>query len=117
MDLRIPFLKDSIGAGSALQALTSAVGIAPCGGCQERAAKLDRALRFVGKEEPIPDGWEQRARSGRIVLAQNKESGGWVTWELRDGMLVEGHFVCGTCPNAYLTAWDDYKARTANQWL
>lgn len=36
----------SVGLGSVLERITSAVGIRPCGGCKERAAAIDRVIGF-----------------------------------------------------------------------
>ena len=46
--VRLPgFLVDQeTGLGDALKRITYAIGIKPCGGCEERAAALNRWLRF-----------------------------------------------------------------------
>ncbi len=38
-----------IGLGDVVKKLTYAAGIEPCGGCQRRAAGLNRWMRFVGR--------------------------------------------------------------------
>lgn len=38
-----------IGLGEALKRVTYALGIQPCGGCERRAAALDRWLVFTGR--------------------------------------------------------------------
>jgi len=40
------------GLGDAVKALTSAVGIEPCGGCQKRAEWLNRKVPFRRPREP-----------------------------------------------------------------
>ena len=41
----------SVGLGSVLKHVTSAVGIRPCSGCKERAARLDSLVQFRGRED------------------------------------------------------------------
>jgi hypothetical protein len=40
---------EDIGLGEAIKRATSAVGIRPCGGCERRAAALNRWLVFLGR--------------------------------------------------------------------
>lgn len=49
--LRLPgFLRDEdVGLGDVLKRAASAVGIQPCGGCQQRAAALNRWMVFTGR--------------------------------------------------------------------
>jgi hypothetical protein len=49
--IRLPgFIKDEdIGLGDALKRVTYAVGIKPCGGCEGRAAVLNRWMLFSSK--------------------------------------------------------------------
>jgi hypothetical protein len=49
--VRLPgFISDEdIGLGEAIKRATSAVGIRPCGGCERRAAALNRWLVFSGR--------------------------------------------------------------------
>lgn len=49
--VRLPgFISDQdIGLGDAIKSATSAVGIKPCGGCDRRAAALNRWLVISGK--------------------------------------------------------------------
>lgn len=46
--IRLPgFVREEeIGAGTALRYVTARFGIRPCGGCERRAAALDRQLVF-----------------------------------------------------------------------
>lgn len=48
--IRVPgFLVDQeIGLGSAIKRVTARVGVRPCGGCQRRAAQLDRRIVIQG---------------------------------------------------------------------
>jgi hypothetical protein len=48
--VRLPgfLLEDTIGLGEALSRATATFGIRPCGGCQRRAAALNRWLVFTG---------------------------------------------------------------------
>ena len=49
--LRLPgFVTDEeIGLGDVIKRATSAVGIKPCGGCEQRATALNRWLTFSGR--------------------------------------------------------------------
>jgi hypothetical protein len=40
----VPGLNRTVGLGQAIKKLTSAVGVSACGGCQRRAAQLDRRV-------------------------------------------------------------------------
>jgi hypothetical protein len=46
--VRLPhfILRAPIGAGQVAKHLTSTVGVKPCAGCEQRAARLDRWLRI-----------------------------------------------------------------------
>jgi len=46
----LPMLEREAGLGHALAGLFQALGVAPCGGCKERAEVLDR-VRFVPWDE------------------------------------------------------------------
>lgn len=48
------------GLGDVVAAVTSAVGITPCGGCKQRQAALNRLVPFGGAETPAaaPEGGE-----------------------------------------------------------
>jgi hypothetical protein len=50
--LRVPMfagmnLKQPVGLGQVVKKVTTRMGIAPCGGCNKRAAALDRMVVFV----------------------------------------------------------------------
>jgi hypothetical protein len=49
--VRLPgFVSDEdIGLGDAIKRVTHAFGIRPCGGCERRAAALNRRFVFTGK--------------------------------------------------------------------
>lgn len=49
--VRLPgFISDEeIGLGDVIKRATSAVGISPCGGCQQRAVALNRWMVFTGR--------------------------------------------------------------------
>jgi hypothetical protein len=42
---------ESIGLGTALKRITTAVGVPPCGGCNKRADALDRFLAFSPRDQ------------------------------------------------------------------
>jgi len=46
--VRLPgfLIEEEIGLGDAIKKITYAVGIKPCGGCEKRAAMLNRWVRF-----------------------------------------------------------------------
>jgi hypothetical protein len=50
-EVRLPgFVPDQpVGLGDAVKALTSSVGVRPCGGCAARAQALNRWLVFKGR--------------------------------------------------------------------
>lgn len=50
--VRLPgFVSDEdIGLGDAIKQVTYAVGIRPCGGCDQRAARLNRWLVFTRRD-------------------------------------------------------------------
>lgn len=54
MEIKVPFLKEEIGAGDVVKAATVAISIKPCSPCEERRRKMNAALRFVPRE-PAPD--------------------------------------------------------------
>lgn len=49
--VRLPgFIRDeNIGLGDVIKQFTSYVGIEPCGGCDQRAARLNRWMVFSGR--------------------------------------------------------------------
>jgi hypothetical protein len=46
--VRLPgfLIEDEIGLGDAIKRVTYAMGIKPCGGCEKRAAALNRWMHF-----------------------------------------------------------------------
>jgi len=49
--VRLPvFISDEpVGLGDVIKRATTSIGIKPCGGCAERAARLNSRVMFVGK--------------------------------------------------------------------
>ena len=47
--VRLPgfLIEEEIGLGDAIKRMTYALGIKPCGGCEKRAAALNRWMRFT----------------------------------------------------------------------
>lgn len=47
--VRLPgfLIEDDVGLGDAIKKVTYSMGIAPCGGCERRAAALNRWVRFT----------------------------------------------------------------------
>jgi hypothetical protein len=45
------FINEEIGLGDVIKRATSAVGIKPCGGCERRAAALNRRVVFSGQRQ------------------------------------------------------------------
>jgi hypothetical protein len=52
--VRLPgFVRDEdIGLGDVIKRATYAMGIKPCGGCERRAAALNRRIVFTGRRTP-----------------------------------------------------------------
>ncbi|HEY2290544.1 MAG TPA: hypothetical protein VGM86_07570 [Thermoanaerobaculia bacterium] len=51
--LRLPlFVREEIGFGDAVKRVTSALGIAPCGGCSRRAESLNRRVVLTPRRRP-----------------------------------------------------------------
>ena len=42
--VRVPFLRETVGLGDAIEAAVRAVGVEPCGGCQKRAQQLNQRV-------------------------------------------------------------------------
>jgi hypothetical protein len=47
--LQVPGIRKNIGLGDAIKQTTTALGIKPCGGCERRAAALNRWLILIGR--------------------------------------------------------------------
>lgn len=55
LHIRIPFaLEEDVGLGDLIKRATTAIGIQPCGGCQNRADRLNRMLVFSGQNTQNP---------------------------------------------------------------
>jgi len=52
-NLRLPvFVSDEpLGLGDVIKRATSTIGIKPCGGCAERAARLNSRVAFTGRRK------------------------------------------------------------------
>jgi hypothetical protein len=50
--VRLPgFVRDEpVGLGDAIKRATTAIGLKPCSGCQERAARLNQRVQFGGRK-------------------------------------------------------------------
>ena len=48
--VRLPrfLVREEVGLGDAIKRVTYAVGIKPCGGCEKRAARLNRWVHLAG---------------------------------------------------------------------
>lgn len=51
--IRLPgfLVEDEIGLGDIIKRVTSSVGIKPCGGCEQRAAMLNKWVVFHSKNQ------------------------------------------------------------------
>ena len=48
--VRVPIeMTEDIGLGDVIKRLTSTLGVEPCGGCERRAAALNRRIIFTGR--------------------------------------------------------------------
>lgn len=48
--IRLPgFIIEDIGLGDVIKQVTTKAGIRPCGGCEQRAARLNRWVVFTGR--------------------------------------------------------------------
>jgi hypothetical protein len=46
------FVSDEpVGLGHVIKRATSAIGVRPCGGCTQRAARLDSRVAFTGRKK------------------------------------------------------------------
>ena len=45
--IRVPFLQRPMGAGDIVAAATSAMGVKPCGPCEERKRKMNQRVQFT----------------------------------------------------------------------
>ena len=43
----IPGVRRALGAGTAFKSLTTALGVRPCAGCNQRARSLDQRIQLV----------------------------------------------------------------------
>ena len=47
VEIRVPFLHRSMGAGDIIKNATQALGIPPCAPCEERQKRMNQNVRFV----------------------------------------------------------------------
>lgn len=47
--LPLPVLDEPVGLGDVIKRATSAIGIKPCGGCTQRAARLNSRVAFTSR--------------------------------------------------------------------
>lgn len=54
--VRMPgfLVNDEVGLGDVLKSVTSTVGVRPCGGCNRRAAAMNRRVVLYGRVSPKP---------------------------------------------------------------
>jgi hypothetical protein len=105
MEIKVPFLKEAVGAGDVVKAATSAVGVKPCTPCEERRKRMNGALQFVPRETwtappAVPEGWVQEASfeiQGRgLRLFRKQNNGQLIIWHVIEGRYERSHtFCCG----------------------
>ena len=49
MEIKVPVLKEAVGAGDVIAKVTTALGIKPCTPCQKRREQLNQALKLTPK--------------------------------------------------------------------
>jgi len=118
MEIKVPFLKEPVGAGDVVKAATSAVGVKPCTPCEERRRKMNEALRLVPREAiwtkapHVPDGWHRYAtfeRDDRAVQIFRNAAGKVIIWHVVNGEYRSSHtFCCGDRMQPLINAkWDE----------
>ncbi len=117
MEIKVPFLNGPVGAGDAVKAVTSAVGVKPCTPCEERRKKFNQALQFVPRQTwttppNVPEGWEREATyeiEGKRLELFHHTSGKLIIWHVIDGRYKNSHtFCCGDRMRAILQLkWDE----------
>lgn len=116
MEIKVPFLKQDIGAGDAIKKVTDRLGVKQCGGCKQRQALANRVTLkgsstqsgpprspWADVEYPnLPDGWRlvssRPAKDPRTASVNYYESdtGKMHIWQIIDGKYKRGHgFCCG----------------------
>lgn len=57
MEIKVPFLKEEVGAGDVVKAVANKIRVKTCGGCQKRARTLNKILTFTpnSKTPRLPD--------------------------------------------------------------
>lgn len=108
MEIKLPFLKEEIGAGDVVKAATGAVGIQPCTPCEERRKRMNGALRFVPqrasppqwtKPPEVPEGWTRESTCDGTGVRLERfihQDGRLIFWRVIDGEYRNSHtFCCG----------------------
>jgi hypothetical protein len=114
MEIKLPLIQNPTGLGDVIAAATKAVGIKPCTPCQERARRLNEALRFTPRwtDPPQPaEGWTTvtlvNLPEKQVGLYRHSENHSWIVWEIMNGRYQNSYsFGCANCP-------PDGKAETA----
>lgn len=67
--IKVPGLKSNIGLGDAVAALTTKLGVKPCGGCKKRQVALNKAVQFKPRLV-LPTGYKLRLQGQRDTNVQ-----------------------------------------------
>lgn len=108
MDIKLPFIKVPIGAGDLVKAATTALGVKPCGGCQQRAEAVNRLLNFTPTSQTVtitppthwttppnvPEGWTLENDCDFAMLLRHTQSGKWIVWNTTNGRYSRSHTFC-----------------------
>jgi hypothetical protein len=106
MEIKVPFLKEPVGAGDMVKAATSSIGIQPCTPCEERRRRMNAALRFIPqaqwtKPPDVPEGWTRETAfevegGPRLEMFSHTSSGKLIIWHVIEGRYERSHtFCCG----------------------
>ncbi len=117
MEIKLPFLKQPIGAGDIVKAATSAAGIQPCPPWQKRREAMNRALTLTPrvawtKPPHVPEGWtlhrEHEAESKSMRMFVNQTTGGAIIWDVIEGQYRNSKsFCCATLRAKAEARWDE----------
>jgi hypothetical protein len=115
MEIKVPFLNESIGAGDLVKAATTAVGVKPCPPCQKRAEALNRILRFTPRwtaPPHVPEGWRlHKECSGPFKIIRlffNEKTGESVILDIVGGKYANYRkFCCETLRDRAEEKWEE----------
>jgi hypothetical protein len=118
MEIKVPFLKEPVGAGDLVKAATAAVGVKPCTPCQKRAETMNRMLTLKPRTDlwtappHMPPGWrlhkEYSSPNKIIRLFVNDQTGGSVILDIvGDQYLNYRGFCCGTLRERAEQKWEE----------